>query len=88
MLPPGSGAAGIQTEKHSKSDKRKESVAIPTADGGYVTLQEPVKKIGNRELATLSPEEKKFRRLWTNAIVIGGCVLVMLVVLAVLILTT
>lgn len=86
LLPPGAGTSGAAaTTKGAAGTKKKDrpTVTIATADGDYVTLQEPVKKIGSRELKTLSTEEKAHRRLWTNVIVVGLCIVVLLGALAI-----
>jgi hypothetical protein len=84
LLPPGtspgtgtrkSGAAKSGAAKESR--RKRETVTFATNDGGHVTLEEPVKKVGNRELVPLSPEEKKIRRLWRNVIVVGVCAILL-----------
>ncbi len=58
-------------------------VLIPTEDGGYVAVREPVKTIGKPgqeiELRSLSPDEKQRRRVVTNTVMIIFCVLVLLI---------
>ena len=62
---------------------------IPTEDGGFVKVQEPVKTIGygedEIELKRLTPEEKAKRRRVTNMIVGGLCLVVLFVTLLILV---
>jgi hypothetical protein len=61
---------------------RSEAVGIPTDDGGFVRLQEPVKTVDvggeEVELHRLTPEEKSRRRAFKNIImaIIGIIILV------------
>ena len=84
LLPPGAGPADLEKKQRSKQAKKRETVTFATTDGGHVTLEEPVKRVGNRELAPITPEEKAMRRLWRNVIVVGGCAIVLVAALAVL----
>jgi hypothetical protein len=58
------------------------SILIPTTDGGYVAVHEPMKTVGSgslaRQVRRLSPEERAHRRFWRNVIliVVGAVVLV------------
>jgi hypothetical protein len=84
LLPPGAGPGDVAHGKQDgKEEKKRETVTIPTGDG-YVTLQAPVKKVGSRELVSLSPEQKSVRRLWTNVIVAGICAVVLVAALTLL----
>jgi hypothetical protein len=102
MLPPGAGSGGTSVDTllppgatpgsaagKTAGGKRKPraTVTIETGDGDYVTLEEPVKKVGSRELQTLTPEEKASRRFVTNLIVVGICAVILIGSLAVLLLT-
>lgn len=64
------------------------SVVIPTDDGSYTTLREPVKTVGEgineRELVTLPPEVKARRRMVRGIIVYMFCIVVLIVVLGLL----
>jgi hypothetical protein len=63
-------------------------IVLPTEDGGYVTLRDPVKTIGHGdeeiELRTLSPEEKARRKLKKNLILWGFGLLLIAITLALL----
>jgi hypothetical protein len=64
-------------QKKGSGDKKSGPVIIPTEDGAYVALREPVKTVGSgadeRELRTLTPEEKKVRRIIRNIVVWTIC---------------
>jgi hypothetical protein len=63
-------------------------IVLPTEDGGYVTLRDPVKTIGHGdeeiELRTLSPKEKARRKLKRNLILWGFGLLLIAITLALL----
>ena len=65
------------------------AIAVPTPGGGFVTVRETPKTIGEGddaiEVRRLAPEEKARRRLRNNLIVGGFCLLVILIVVVVLI---
>mgnify|MGYP003345685553 CR=1 FL=1 len=67
-----------------KPGKQRETVVIPTEDGDYVAVREPVKTVGKGseeiELRRLSPEERLQRRLVTNAIMIFFCLTILILV--------
>jgi hypothetical protein len=67
---------------------RPAAVVIPTEDGGYVAVREPVKTIGRPgqeiELRQLTVEEKRRRRQITNIIVISACMVILLITFLVL----
>lgn len=85
LLPPGAGPESLETKKQGgKVGRKRETVTFATNDGGHVTLEEPVKKVGNRELVSLTPEEKATRRLVSNLIVFGVCAVVLVASLALL----
>lgn len=87
LLPPGASSTSTTSKTGGTTKKPRATVTIETGDGDYVTLEEPVKKVGSRELQTLSPEEKASRRLITNLIVVGVCAVVLVGALAALLLT-
>lgn len=64
------------------------SVVIPTDDGKYVALREPVKTVGKgsqeRELRVLTPEEKQKRRFVRNVIVYTIGLVILIVTFALL----
>ncbi len=101
QLPPGvggtpapitkSGATPIPASartRQSGAAATGSSIVLPTEDGGYVTLREPVKTIGHGddeiELRTLSPEEKARRKLKRNLILWGFGLLLIAITLALL----
>ena len=65
------------------------AIAVPTPEGGFVTVRETPKTIGHGddaiEVRRLSPEEKARRRLRNNLIVGGFCLAVIVIVVVVLI---
>jgi hypothetical protein len=65
-----------------------EKILIPTEEGGYVTVREPVKTVGvgekEVELKVLTPAEKAKRRLIRSAIVGGFCLIVLFVTMVLL----
>ncbi|MBM4003740.1 MAG: hypothetical protein FJ295_10700 [Planctomycetes bacterium] len=87
LSPPYQPSAGVP-DSHSTALDRPAAVVIPTEDGGYVALRDPVKTIGRPgqeiELRQLSPEEKRQRRRITNIIVITACMLILLITFVVL----
>jgi hypothetical protein len=104
LLPPGAAApdstalptpSAPQIDKAKTVKEKKKSdekpVLIPTEEGGYVALHEPVKTIGagsrERELHRLTPEEKQKKRLVKNIVMAAVGVLVLLISLAVLLYT-
>ena len=66
------------------------AIAVPTPDGGFVTVRETPKTIGQGEDAVeirrLSPEERARRRLRNNLIMGSFCLIVIIVVVIVLML--
>lgn len=96
MLPPGSQtpsspvAANVRPDTPVAATDEKQSgpVVIPTADGDYVAVREPVKTVGygddEVELRQLTAEEKARRRLKKNLILWGFGLLVIGVTLAIL----
>jgi hypothetical protein len=87
LLPPGATPGSTAGKTAGGKKKLRATVTIETGDGDYVTLEEPVKKVGSRELHTLSPEEKASRRFMTNLIVVGICAVILVGSLAVLLIT-
>ena len=67
-----------------KQGRQRETVVIPTEDGDYVAVREPVKTVGKGseeiELRRLSPEERLQRRRVTNAIMIFFCLTILILV--------
>jgi hypothetical protein len=65
------------------------AIAVPTPEGGFVTVRETPKTIGQGdeaiEVRRLTPEERARRRLRNNLIVGGFCLLVIVIVVVVLI---
>jgi hypothetical protein len=61
---------------------------VPTEDGGYVTLRDPVKTVGRGddaiELRTLSPEERARRKLKRNLVLWGFGLLIISITLVLL----
>lgn len=59
-----------------------DAVLIPTEEGSYVALHEPVKTVGSgvteRELRVLSPEEKQQRRLIRNIVMYTFALLILI----------
>jgi hypothetical protein len=100
LLPPGiSGQPGTSgkpagPEKSSTpipqpAAKSSESrISVPTEDGGYVTLRDPVKTVGRGddaiELRTLSPEERARRKLKRNLVLWGFGLLIISITLVLL----
>lgn len=101
QLPPGVGGTPAPVSKSGAtpvpaSARTRQSgaaatggpIVLPTEDGGYVTLRDPVKTIGHGdeeiELRTLSPEEKARRKLKRNLILWGFGLLLIAVTLALL----
>jgi hypothetical protein len=74
--------------RHSGAAATGSRIVLPTEDGGYVTLRDPVKTIGvgdeEVELRTLSPEEKARRKLKRNLILWGFGLLLIAITLALL----
>jgi hypothetical protein len=64
------------------------AIAVPTPDGGFVTVRETPKTIGHGdeaiEVRRLSPDEKARRRLRNNLVMGSFCLLVIVVVVVVL----
>ncbi len=98
---PGAGATPLPTGRPGASAKTGagaplprapgsggSSVVLPTEDGGYVTVREPVKTIGRGdeaiELRTLSPEEKARRKLKKNLVLWGFGLLIIGITLVLL----
>lgn len=101
QLPPGVGGTPAPVNKpgatpvpastrtrQSGSAATGNRIVLPTEDGGYVTLRDPVKTIGHGdeeiELRTLSPEEKTRRKLKRNLILWGFGLLLIAITLALL----
>ncbi|MFM2096171.1 MAG: hypothetical protein RIS70_3295 [Planctomycetota bacterium] len=80
---PMQGAPGSESVAE-KPGKQRETVVIPTEDGDYVAVREPVKTVGKGseeiELRRLSPEERLQRRRVTNAIMIFFCLTILILV--------
>ena len=66
------------------------SIVLPTEDGAYVTIREPVKTIGRGddaiELRSLSAEERKRRKFKKNLVLWGFGLLIIGITLALLLL--
>ena len=64
------------------------AIAVPTPEGGFVTIKETPKTIGQGsdviEVRRLTPEEKARRRLWKNIIFGAVCLVVLLIVIVVM----
>jgi hypothetical protein len=64
------------------------AIAVPTPDGGFVTVRETPKTIGHGddaiEVRRLSSDEKARRRLRNNLVMGSICLLVIVVVVVVL----
>jgi uncharacterized protein YbaR (Trm112 family) len=64
------------------------AIAVPTPEGGFVTVRETPKTIGRGdeaiEVRRLTPEEKARRRLRNNLIIGGFCLAVIVIVVVVL----
>jgi hypothetical protein len=81
------------TARPAPSQQRPEAsaaqpVLIPTDDGSYISLREPVKTVAIRgreiELRRLSPEEKERRRFRRNLVVAGVGLLALIITMLVM----
>ena len=85
---PAAAAPGGATPLRAASGPASGSIVLPTEDGGYVKLREPVKTIGRGddavELRTLSPEEKARRKFKRNLILWGFGLVMIAITLALL----
>ncbi|QDU98062.1 hypothetical protein Pla8534_59230 [Lignipirellula cremea] len=86
LLPPGADASA-PGERVAVTEKPQVladgTVIITTNDGDQISLKEPVRKVVSaggeeRELHTLTPEEKARRRLIRNVVVFSFCVIVLM----------
>jgi hypothetical protein len=80
----------LPVEKTPKKQTRLsgEKILIPTEEGSFVTVREPVKTVGTGdnevELKVLTPQEKAKRKLIRNLIVGGFCLIVLIVTMVAL----